>query len=399
MDERKHLLLVGGADPSLIKARRLGLDVTFFQLPKEITPAAIENSTRLVPMDYTDLPAAVSVAKALHGTHPVDATCSFTEFGLLTASTIGEALGVRCNPVRAVEVTRQKNRLRTLVHSAGLDMTQFKLCETYSQLCDFYRCVGAPIIVKPVSDTGSAGVSLVRNSRDMEDAWRHARADATVAVLAEEYIPGPEFSVEAMSFKGAHRVVAITEKVTTQEPHFVEIGHCLPARASEDDAATIKAFINALLKGVGHEIGPTHTEIKFTPTLGPRLIESHTRYGGGQIWEMVELTGGIDFASETFRALLFDKEPANAFPHTGAAIRFLFTEGWIPQAVSGLEDARLVQGVHRVHCTLGSMKSEGPLRSTDDRLGYVLTTAPTVAAACKIAELAAGMIVFHRRIP
>ena len=48
-------------------------------------------------------------------------------------------------------------------------------------------------------------------------------------VLVEEYVPGTEYSVEYVSWKGKHHFLQLTLKYTTGAPRFIETGHLEPA--------------------------------------------------------------------------------------------------------------------------------------------------------------------------
>ena len=61
--------------------------------------------------------------------------------------------------------------------------------------------------------------------------------------LIEEYAEGREFSIEYISQDGKHNFLAVTEKFTTGEPHFIETAHMQPARITKEQEKTIKEII------------------------------------------------------------------------------------------------------------------------------------------------------------
>ena len=90
-------------------------------------------------------------------------------------------------------------------------------------------------------------------------------------VIVEEYMVGPEVSVETFSLDGKVRVIAITDKVTTGEPHFVEIGHSIQSSLDLKIKEEIKEIAKTI-KAMGVDIGPTHIEMKITDN-GPKIVE------------------------------------------------------------------------------------------------------------------------------
>ena len=53
------------------------------------------------------------------------------------------------------------------------------------------------------------------------------------------------------------------------------------------------------------------------------VIETHTRFGGDQIWELTQLTTGRHFATETIFALLGLPAPEPGDRHGAASMRKL----------------------------------------------------------------------------
>ena len=83
-----------------------------------------------------------------------------------------------------------------------------------------------PVITKPTDNSGSRGIMIVRKPRELENAIRYSSANGRNGdIIIEEYMHGPEVSVEIMVIDSVPHVLQITDKLTTGAPHFVEIGH------------------------------------------------------------------------------------------------------------------------------------------------------------------------------
>ena len=98
------------------------------------------------------------------------------------------------------------------------------------------------------------------------------------AVMIEEYLEGPEFSVEVMVIDGEPHVLQITDKLTTGAPHFVEMGHSQPARQTEEAKEKITDLACRAVKAVGISCGPAHVEMILTKQ-GPKMVELGARMG------------------------------------------------------------------------------------------------------------------------
>jgi biotin carboxylase len=200
-------------------------------------------------------------------------------------------------------------------------------------------------------------------------------------VIAEAVLSGNEFSVEAMSVDGRHEIVAITGKLTTGEPEFVELGHWQPAelRAGQRDAVVNRTV--EVLDAIGHRIGPSHTEV-MVDGLNVGLIETHTRFGGDQIWELTQLTTGRHFATETIFALLDLPAPEPGDRHGGAAMRKL---DWAnPDHIDEIEQR---DGVVRVSRPSQHRPEDvTAIADSSDLNGYVLTVGDDVREAWTLAD-------------
>lgn len=378
---QKHILVVGGRDHTLDKIEALGVRYSMMQIPRLVNPRQYERAARYAVMDYQCHEETLAVARAWHDRDAFDAVVSFTEYGLEPASRCAAELGVPGDNLAAVLRTRDKTSMRDLLARHSLSPVRYRLCASPEEARAFLRALaGGPMVLKPRDGGLSEGVCLVETEDAIDEGWRWARSASTGPVLAEEFLSGPEYSVESISRDGVHEVVAITEKVTTPRPRFIELGHRAPARMDETSRARTVDLVTTFLSLVGQRTAPAHTEIRLTPD-GPRIIESQTRFGGDQIWEICQLVSGVDLMSETVAALLDLPEPPRTPVADAAAIRFFAYEDVRISEVSGLADARRVPGCVRVACALREGLELGTLTSSDSRQGYVLCTGTSVEDA------------------
>jgi biotin carboxylase len=388
---RRHLLIVGGNDSSAVQAAQLDVDVTLFQLSHLLTQNQINAAKRAFVFDFERLDETMALASAVHALQPFHASVSFWERALLPAAVVGESLGIPTNPLRAVEVTRDKLATRTLLAQNGLESVSFRLCESPQDLADFLNGLGRPVILKPTHGSGSAGVALVLSPRDVETAWQWGIFSGLSPLMAEEYFDGPEYSIESISVAGRHRILGVTEKFTTGPPHFIETGHRIPAQLAPDVEHEVHATVSRLLSAVGHKVGPAHTEVRLTDR-GPVVIETQTRFGGDQIWEMVEIVTGVGLTTTTCASLLGLETPDLQPRAAGAAIQFFAYENCSITNVTGIDAASGEPGVVRVECKLQPGMVLGPLIASKQRQGYVLASGKSAADAWHAASRAIAKV-------
>lgn len=405
---RPHLLLVGGKDSSFRSITDLDIDVTLIQERDNLTALQIERAHQLVLLDAVDDDLAVEVARDLHRVRPFDGVLSFFESCLELASLIGASLDVPSNPLAAVRLTRDKVAMRELLADHEIASVEYYACDNVSDLAAFAGKIGSPVIVKPARGSGSRGVALLDSPDTAASAWQWCMAGGPPPAIAEEFVTGQELSVETITLAGRHLVLGITEKITTGAPSFIEIGHQMPARLDPATCSGIGKLVVRLLDAVGHQWGPAHTEVMLTDDRGPVVIETQTRFGGDQIWEMVELTAGVRLAGTTAAALAGLVGPpaldrsgdgpvvsAAVAADAAAAIRFFAYEAATVVSVSGVDEARAMPGVVRVEVRAEAGQRLGRLQSSWSRQGYVLATGATTDEAVARAESAKESVVFE----
>jgi biotin carboxylase len=223
-------------------------------------------------------------------------------------------------------------------------------------------------------------------------------------VLVEEYVAGPEVSVETFGSE----IVGVTAKHLGRLPSFVECGHDFPV-GPLIGAGRVEAVAMAAVEALGLGFGPAHTEIRLAPR-GPVVIEVNPRLAGGRIPTLVRLATGIDLVGATIDATIGAARPlpepglslaAHAavvggtppVPRGHASIRFVVS----PRAgrvrrTAGVAAAAAVPGVVDVAISARPGQRVGGTGSFLDRIGHVIAAAPTATAARTAAERAVALL-------
>jgi biotin carboxylase len=225
-----------------------------------------------------------------------------------------------------------------------------------------------PLIVKPTDRSGSRGVTKINNKEQWTKAIERALSESiSHTAIVEEYIIGDEVSVETISWEGTHYILAITDKVTTGEPYFVEIEHHQPSMLDSEIQEKIKSETIKALNSLNHKYGASHSEFKITNEGKVIAIEVGARMGGDFIGsDLVRLSTGYDFLKATidvalgnFSAPTFRKRKCSGVYFIGKAtsyIQKIIKEKSIPEIVS---------------CEIFSQDLKD-LKCSDDRTGYFI---------------------------
>ena len=156
-------------------------------------------------------------------------------------------------------------------------------------------------ILKPSRNSGSRGIAKVSRNMDKGDfirAYDEALNESRDhSVLIEQFIKGPEFSIEMIVWQGEIHVLTVTDKKTTSAPHFVELGHNQPSCFSATDVETLKAAAVAGVRALGVNNCACHAEAKLMNGKA-YLMEVGARLGGDFIsTELTHLSTGIDMVA------------------------------------------------------------------------------------------------------
>lgn len=386
MAEPRRVLIVGGSHASGIfeAVERRGARAIVLGIPEILE--------RQVPASCVDHVAALDLAqplvflvRAIRGlaeAHRCAGIVPITEYALVPAAFAAQQLGLPGLPVKVVQNTRDKARMRSVLARAGLAQVRHAACRSVAEGRAFLENVRGPIVVKPVMGTASDGVSRVDREEDLGPAFAlAARARAFGGVLCEELVPGPEVSVEGVSVDGVFTAVAITDKVTDER--FLEVGHSQPSAHAPAAQRDVETFVGRVLLALGVVEGVSHTEVKLTPA-GPVLIETHTRMGGGNIHLLTRLSTGVDLPDLMVGFALGEKPTVSPqLTGRGAAVRFVTAR---PGRVASIDPPPPDEGIEEVRVYVTPGQVVGERSSSLDRLGHVVAVAESAAAACRTAE-------------
>lgn len=163
-------------------------------------------------------------------------------------------------------------------------------------------------ILKPSRNSGSRGIAKVvrdMNKADFINAYNIALNESRdKSVLIEQFIEGPEFSIEIIVWNGKVNVLTVTDKKTTGAPHFVELGHNQPSCYSAEEVEILKAAAVSGVKALGVNNCACHAEAKLMDGKA-YLMEIGARLGGDFIsTELTHLSTGIDMVAAAINVAL-----------------------------------------------------------------------------------------------
>lgn len=382
---------------ALRTARDLGLVPVFLTSDRTRYLGLEETGAEVVVCD-TNAPATLTAELGALPSGLAGVTTT-SEFYVSAVAEAAAELRLPGNPLEVVRRCRDKGQVRAALRAAGLPQPRFAVVRVQEDLDEALTQVGLPCVAKPVDDSGS---QLVRWCGTRNEVREHAAQvmvartnvrgqRAAGAVLLEEFLDAPEYSVEMFSVDGVHHCVGITRKTVTGSPYFVETRHIYPAPLEEAAEAVLRKAAVDALDVLGIRLGPTHVEIRLM-SQGPALIELNPRLAGGMIPELVRLAHGVDLLRQQLHAAVghdVDLRPT-CDGITGVAF-LLPPRGGVLLRITGAQEAARLEHVARVTVTGQPGREVRPARNAYDRLGSVIThgrdTAEVDAALDKALEV------------
>lgn len=382
----KKLLIVGASIlqvPAIKKAKEMGLTV-----------GVVDYNPNAVGIQYADKYFNCST---LDKDGVNKAVKEFAADGIMTMATD--------MPMRTIAYVCKENKLAGISEECALNCTdkiemirrfesnsvpspKYREVSCFEELAQAVKEVGFPCILKPADNSGSRGVLLCQSAEDCAASNYEyvAGSSRSGKILVEEYMRGPEVSVEVFVENKVAHVLQITDKITTGAPHFVELGHSQPTLLGQDVRTKIKTVAQAACEAVGLSDGPAHLEMIITRD-GPKMVEMGARMGGDCITShLVPLSTGINMTEQTIRYALNLPLDLNAKLQKASAVVFLTADSGKIAKISGTEKAYKVAGVTEI----GFFKKEGDacgeILSSSDRMGFVVAQSNSpenAVAACK----------------
>ncbi|MFG2938132.1 ATP-grasp domain-containing protein [Streptomyces sp. NPDC048282] len=279
-------------------------------------------------VDVTDRDAVLAAARELAGRIPVRGVLSWDETLIVTTARVADELGLPGAGVDGVEGCRDKYRSRRLLTAAGLDQPGYAWVDTAEEALAAAERIGYPVVVKPRGMGASIGVVLAADAGEVVEAFRTADEASRIGAvsyrggaLVEEYLEGPEISVDAAVVDGAYHPMFVARKQVGLFPYFEEIGHHVAADDPLRTDPALLAMLRAAHRAIGYGFGITHTEVKLTAR-GPVIVEINGRLGGDLIPRLGQLATGIDPARAAVRAALGQRPDFTDTEHRTVGIRF-----------------------------------------------------------------------------
>lgn len=365
--QQKTLAIVGASYlqlPLVERANAMGLRAICFAWPQGAVCKDI--CDQFYPISIVNKEEILAVCRSEH----INGITSIaSDVAVPTISYVAAALGLPGNSEECAYKATNKGAMRETFSAAGLPCPKFVRVKSTLELPS--KAFNYPVIVKPSDRSGSLGVLKVETPVDLSPAVEKAiEVSLSKEAIVEEFIANArEVSVEGISWDGDYHFLTITDKVTTDSPHFVELEQHQPAILPPGIWDEMRSIVEAAVKALGVTYGATHAELMLTPDNRIYITEIGARMGGDFIGsDLVLLSTGYDFVKGVIQCALGDFVPPVTATVASSGVFF---------ASSETKDVRAyIANKHKSDAVIRMARTgeplDVPLASSGERDGYII---------------------------
>ena len=279
----KTIMIVGAGLlqlPAIRTAKEMGL----ITMVSDMNPNAIG-------MKYADIPVIVSTrdidgtvrAARSYATHRrIDGVITVGTDASMTVAAVANALGLPGNKFENAEAATNKIKMRRRFQEHNVPSPNFRAVWTLQEAFQAADELAYwPLVMKPSDNMGARGVTRVDSRETVAEAFHRAKdASPSGELIIEEFMDGPELSIDALIWGGEVQFFGIADRIIGFPPYFVELGHTMPSALPQEQIEDACDVMLRGIKALGLAIGAAKGDIKVT-SKGAMIGEIAARLSGG----------------------------------------------------------------------------------------------------------------------
>jgi biotin carboxylase len=322
---------------------------------------------------------------------PVAAVVAADTPMLIPAAVIAGRMGLPHNPVDAVAAACDKAAQRRRWAAAQVAQPTSRVVPAAAPedvLRQAAAEVGGPCVVKATSlsasqgvlraDDPAAAVAAARRVRQVLAAVGRPRPEP---LLVEEYVPGPELSIDGLLTAGTLTVTAVFDKPWTPEgPTFEETLLITPSRLAEPVLAAAIYAAGQAARALGLTHGPIHAELRIDERGGqarPVMLELAARCIGGLCSRALRFPAGTSLEEMVLAHALGRPVPGHHGGRPSGVLMLPVPRPGVLRAVEGQAEAATTPGITGLSITIPVGQRVRPLPDGDRYMGFIFAEGDT----------------------
>jgi D-alanine-D-alanine ligase-like ATP-grasp enzyme len=257
---------------------------------------------------------------------------------------VRERLGIEGLGVKAARNFRDKSRMKTVLHEAGVPCARHGLAATRAEAREIARQIGFPLVAKPPAGAGARNTFRVENAEAFEACLAATPPSSSRPLLLEEFVIGDEHSFDTVSIAGRPVWHSLTRyypgPLEVIENPWIQWCVLLPREIDHPHYDQIRSAAFQALDALGMDTGLSHLEWFRRQDGSVAISEVGARPPGAQFTTLMSYAHDIDFYKAWSRLMISDvfDPPERAY---AAGIAFLRGQGsGRVAAIRGLDEAQ-----------------------------------------------------------
>ncbi|RWG77323.1 MAG: ATP-grasp domain-containing protein [Mesorhizobium sp.] len=316
---------------------------------------------------------------------------SSSDYFVEAASSAARTIGLPTANPEAIAICRNKWQQAAALQRQSIAIPETRLATSLRDVENMVAQATLPVVVKPVSGSGSSGVRLCDSATAAIKAFESARGALldqvnlpSPDILIQQYVEGKEYSAEIVAYDGTLHCLGVLAKHKSPPPCFVEVGHDFPAPLPESSLQELASFAVRAVSALGLQFGPAHVEFVIAES-GPVIIEVNPRLAGGMIPVMLSYALGTSILDKVIKLYAGEGFTRPQVSARAGAIRFRLAHksgklkrlDFSPNPQPTVADAGLLK------CEGENIQISGDFR---DRVAYAVAVADELNTAAAAAQ-------------
>jgi biotin carboxylase len=368
--------------PYLNAAQSLGIGLIIVSNSKH---SLIPEVARGITVDFSDPLQARSTI--LSSIQQLDVLCVLaTDDSCVDLSNqIADHLNLPHNPASTTRLTHRKDLARQALKQAGCNTPEFQVV-AIKQAAEFSTEINFPVVLKPLSLSGSRGVIRANNHTQFLDAVDRIDSILEEAsqsgferenLLVESYLDGPEFAIEGFMIDSQFHLLTIFDKPEPMTgPYFEETYYLTPSQLDNKSKQALIDEVTRCCKAYGLIHGPVHAEARITSS-GTVLLELAARTIGGQCGQLIEFSLQQKLEELVIQGMCSRLPDLQDKADAAGVLMIPITSSGLLKRVEGLTDAMQVKFIKDIEIHIREGYELIPLPEGSSYLGFIFAQAPS----------------------
>lgn len=365
----------------IVAAKKLGVELTVASEKRNIL--ASQNPKGYLALDFENFALSIKKVEKFTEKNSLSAVLGLDDSTTTVAAYLSQKLSLKGNPVEAVEISRNKFKMRRCLKAAGVPVPDFQLFSTKEKSEKIADEMSYPCVLKPTMLAASQGVIRADDAKGFVAAWKRVKRiiekqKTAPEILVESYIPGIEVALEGLLDDGSLRVLTFFDKPNFLEgPFFEETIFVRPSRLSAETQQQIISSTQRAARALGLRFGPIHAELRINDR-GPWIIEVNPRPIGGRCSRSLRFGLGVSL-EELILSHALGKDISKIKPDStpSGVMMIPIPKAGVLKKISGIEEAQKIPGIGQIIMNAHVGQKLVPLPEGSAYFGFIFSRAET----------------------